>query len=274
MYNCFKPEDWKRFSTLAITDLGILLRIRQKNTAAMGGEVVAQISVAATTGDITFEQGASVAAAATTTGNNPQVGATPGVIDLSAVSPLTYQGLIAAINKTTDWEAWLVGALPDDSPEVSVGVGDLMTSTDVLCSTDAGGIVANDISQSLMEVAGLTFNGASIVPHNHDGNVLHELLEVKGTFTYTGAATLKVFACNDVAGTSTEILNIVAAASTVEKAYPGDAGRGEPIISAKARRIVVKAAAATTLTASSLYINGRSYAFGPGPRKSKLESAY
>jgi len=270
-YN-FQPQDWIRKSVLSITDAGILMRIRQKKTSALGGQAVAQISIAVTTGDVTFEQGATVAAANTTTGDNPQVGATPGVIDLSALVPVTYAAFKAAVDETDDWECILTGALPDDLIEAA-GTGDLLTATDTLCSTDAGGAVLNDISQSLMEVASMTFNAGSNVPNNHDANVLHELQEVKGTFTYTGAATLKVFECDDVANTSLEILNIGAAATTVEKAYPGDAGRGEPIISTKSKRLVVKAAAATTLTVSSLFINGRSYAYGPGIRKGKLESS-
>ena len=88
-YLGIKPEDWVRKSLSFIGDTSIHLRIRQKKSAADGGEVAAHIIVNGTNGDITFEQGASTAAANTTTGDNPQVGATPGLINLTALVSIT-----------------------------------------------------------------------------------------------------------------------------------------------------------------------------------------
>ncbi len=268
-----KPEDWVRSSLNYSADQSVHLRIRQKKTLAKGGEAAAHIIVSGSTGDITFEQGANTAAADTTTGDNPQVGATPGIINLSDLVSSTYHALQLAINATDDWECWLEGALPDDNPEASGGVGNFIVQSDLDCTTDAGAAVVGDDSKALFSGAQLSFWDSDVNPHRHDGQVLHELLQAKATFTFTGAAQFRVFSCDDIAGTSTEILNIGAGASTVEALLPTDAGIGEPIASTKSARLVVKFEAATTLTVSSLYINGRSYAFGPGIRAANLESA-
>ncbi len=271
-YLGIKPEDWVRKSLSFIGDTSIHLRIRQKKSAADGGEVAAHIIVNGTNGDITFEQGATTGAANTVTGDNPQVGATAGVINLSDLVDNTYHALKIAINATEDWEAWLEGALPDDAVDAS-GTGNFIVQSDLDCTTAAGAAVLGDISQAKFTCAGMTFQGPKTKVHKHDGQVLHELLQTKGKATYSGAGTYKAFSCDDVAGTSTEILDIGAGATGVESAYPTDSGINVPVASVKDGRLVVKLSAVTTFTVADLFILGQSYAFGPGIRAANLESA-
>lgn len=264
-----RPEDWKRRSVNSLNNAGVLLEIKN-----ISEEVAAHISIDTTTGDITFEQGASTAAANTTTGDNPQVGATPGVIDLSALLPKTFHSIKIAVNVTEDWECWLKGALPGDAPETS-GTGVLTVETDLDCKPAAGAKVKLEEVNADFMCAGLTFNGPSSGPHNHDAQVLHEVLQITHDISYAGTATLKLFSVDDVEGTSTEIDDITVGASTVFTEFPSGGNIDEPIGGVDSFRLVVKFAAGTIhdLAANALTIRGRSYAHGPGLRESKLESS-
>lgn len=263
-----KPEDWERTSVSSGQNTAELMRIKY-----IGSEVAAHVSIAATTGDITFEQGPNTTSAVVGIGDNP---GTTGVIDLSALTPKTFHSLQLEINSVADWECWLTGALPDDAPEAS-GTGYPETAADLDCTGSSGAAIPLEEDNSDWIVAGLTFWKESSEPHNHDGNVLHELLQVKCTLSYTGVLTIVVFECDDIAGTSVAKLTLAGvAASGSETAFPSDAGIGEPIMATKSKRLVVKATGGTTIATdaiNSLFILGRSYSYGPGVRKSKLQSS-
>ena len=203
----------------------------------VGSQVAAHVTLAATTGDMTFEQGATTAAAAVTTGDNP---GTSGVIN---ISDLTYLSeLHAMINASTDWEAWYVDAPPDLAIEVSAGnCAFITTLTDQDCTVAAGYAVLLDTSLLTAEehYAGITFNGPSNTPHPHDANTEHLLLEIRALATYAADTVyLSVLACDDVLGTAVVIWGpIQSAATTVEKVVNLN---GVPITGTDGLRLVVK----------------------------------
>ena len=261
-----QPQDWVRSSPVAQDDETKLFGVKCIGTYAAGIVTVSMVSGAATA--MVFEQGTSTAAAATGTGANP---GTAGVID---VGLRDYHGLVRAINAANDWEAWLESALPDDGM-TSGGSTHFVAAADQDCKVAGGYKVLADNSVSDYMAVGFSFNGPSSEPHGHDAQVLHELLQVKATLSSVAgmAASLKVYECDDVAGSSSEILEVTAPGTKeVERSYPTDAGIGEPIQATKTKRLVVKLAATTLTDGSSQKLSaiGRSYIYGPGLRKSKL----
>jgi len=270
LFNTIQPQDWKRESKSFGTDQCELFRIRYK-----GSEVAAHYTNSTTA--FTFEQGASTAAAAVTTGTNP---GTAGVVT-PATPDATYHQLIRQINQegAPDWEAWLEGALPDDLVH-SAATLDADPLTDVDCTGANGGAVLLDNTVADYFCAGLTFNGPDTEPHNSDSQVLHELLQVRATLGSAGSVTgntLVIHECDDIAGTSVAILTVTAlGTAATERAYPTNDGIGEPIASVNTKRLVAKLTATgiTDHASDNIYLLGRSYAFGPAVRKSKMISAY
>lgn len=270
--NCsIKPEEWVR-RAVSVADNGTeLFGVRYIGSEVVG--IITTTSVA--TAGLQFEQGATVGAAAGTTGDNP---GTDGAVDTSASGTLTFQALMRKINATTDWEAWLIAALPDDAP-YSAATNDMAVVADQECQGADGYVVKADTSVSDYLSAALTENGPSNAPHNHDGQVLHELLQVKAIFGTAGTATvtLTCYKCDDIAGTSTELRTWTApATAAAQKDYPTDSGIGEPQQSTDTNRLVVKMSSPTLAdhATNKLEILGRSYAHGPGVRKDKTWSAY
>jgi hypothetical protein len=253
-------------------DTSVALRIRY-----IGSEVAAHVSVDhATDGtcDMKFEQGATTALAATTTGTNPiaPVGGTVGIIDMSDASVDTLAKLVRVINAATDWEAWLEDAPGDEAVEASAGVGLFPASSDSDCTVAAGYAVVLDTSLLTAEefFAGITQNGPSNTPHPHDANVEHDLIEIRATATYTGGSQfISVYACDDVNGTAELIWGPVpAAATTVEKVINLS---GNPITGTDGRRISVKFYNDTGAhTVTSLVLARETRIKGPALRSSKM----
>ena len=240
----------------------------------IGSQLAAHVSLAATTSDITFEQGATTGAANTTTGDNPQVGATPGIIDMSDSAVDTIAKLCGAINATIDWEAWMVDVPGDEATELSTGNGLFVDNlTDQDCTGAQGYTVLLETSLLTAEeyFAGITFNGPSNTPHPHDANTEHLLLEIRATATYTtgGGTSIAVYACDDVLGTSVLIWGpVLAGATTVEKVI--NLG-GAPITGVDGRRISVKMYSATeALTVTRLVLARESIVKGPALRASHM----
>jgi hypothetical protein len=275
MYGHVLPQDWVREAVdrvgNATNDATIGLKIRYKGTQA-----AAHITIAATTNDFVFEQGASTALANTTTGTNPTVGATTGRIDLSSSTVSTFSKLVRQINNV-DWEAWLVDVPPDLAVEVSAGNGKFLPVTDQDCTVAAGYSCILDTSLMAKEAffAGLTFNGPSTTPHSHDGQVLHEILQIKAKAGFgTNACSIDVIECDDVNGTAAVVKTYpytVASQGTTITLGTGD----EPYISTQNKRLVVRitggsATTAAGVRASSISIIRRSMAIGPGVRKDRM----
>ena len=261
-----QPQDWVRTSPVVQDDETKLFGVKCIGTYTAGHVTVSSQGCIATA--MIFEQGTSTAAADTATGANPGTAGTLGTAGRD------FHGMVRAINAANDWEAWLESALPDDAMH-SAGSTDFIAAADQDCKVAGGYYVLGDNSTSMYMSVGFSFNGPSSEPHGHDAQVLHELLQVKATLTSVAgmASSLKAYECDDVAGSSSEILEVTAPGTKeVERSYPTDAGIGEPIQSVDTKRLVVKLAA-TTLTDGStqrLSALGRSYTYGPGLRKSKL----
>lgn len=256
-YN-IQPQDWIRKSyARSAVDTAKVVQIRYAGKTTKSA--AAHVSVAATTGDLTFEQGATTAAAAVTTGVNP---GTSGVIDISALS--TIKQLYDEINDTQgDWEAWPIDYLPDGDIEVTAANAIYLTAqgADNDC-TGAGLILYGDTSLETAEIfpVGVTLNGPSTQPHNNDRNVLHEIIEINANADMSAAGTIKVYECDDRAGTSVLIDTLTLADATATEF----ALAGEPLYQSKGKRLVVEindAGAFTSMT--QLQVAARSYKMGP-----------
>ena len=238
------------------------------NIRHTGSELAAHVTIAATTCDMTFEQGASTGAAAVTTGDNP---GTSGVINISDYTYIAE--VVNEINASTDWEAWLVDAPGDALVEISAGNGVFVTGSDLDCTGANGYAVLLDTSLLTAEeyYAGITFNGPSNTPHPHDANTEHLLLEIRATATYTTAngTSIAVLACDDVLGTSVVIWGpIESGATTVEKIINLS---GVPVTGTDGKRLVVKMYSATEdLTVTRLVLARESIVKGPALRASHM----
>lgn len=268
------PEEWfNRMYARTAVDTCQALRIRYTGEAT--GSAAAHITVAATTNDITFEQGTTTGAAATSTGKNPiaPVGGTTGVIDMSDASVDTLFKLMGRINLAKDWEAWMVDLRPGNDVEVSAAVGLFVASTDSDCTGANGFALLTDTSLLTAEhfSVGVTFNGPSTKPHAFDKNVLHEILKISAKVTYGGATGgIQIYQCDDFLGTEEQLgatLPLVSNTAT-------DFGTGDTaMINTRGQRIVVFTADASgAITAPDITIFARSLPYGPGIRKSKLAS--
>ena len=116
--------------------------------------------------------------------------------------------------------------------------------------------------------AGVTFNGPSNIPHASDAFALHEIIKITASATFGGATDgIYIYACDDNAGTKEEIGHLALVTATATDFEAG----GEPIISAKGKRIVVWIADSSgAITSPNLEITRRSTHFGAGIRKAKL----
>lgn len=251
-------------------DTSIMLRIKY-----IGSQAAAHVTLAATTGDMTFEQGATTAAAAVTTGTNP---GTSGVIDISNTTTAdvsTLHKLVGQINLAKDWHAWLVDVPGDFATEISAGnCAFITTLADQDCTGENGFAMLLDTSLGTAEVhyVGVTMQGPPDNPHPTDHNVLHQIFQVKATATYgAGNETITIYACDDDDGTKTAIYGPVAgAATTVEKVIP-TAYCEVPLAQVTGKRISVLMANDTgEHTVTTLSALRRSAVVGPAidPRRS------
>jgi hypothetical protein len=254
-------------------DTSIPMRIKY-----IGSQVAAHISVTATTGDLTFEQGATTAAAATTTGTNPIIGATAGVIDISNAAVATFHALANVINLYCDWEAWLVDALPDEATEISAGNAMfLSTLTDQSAIGENGFALHADTSLKTAEdfCVGVTLNGPSSKIHNHDRGVIHRIYEIRAHVTF-GTATdgIYIYACDDKAGTKEQIGKLALVSNTATT-FPAAGTQTIPLYQTENRRIVLKAADTTgTVAVTTLRASVQSIKIRPSIRESKLRGQY
>lgn len=265
------PGDWVRTQVVRNgVDKSVALNIRYT-----GSQVAAHVSTAATTCDMTFEQGATTGAAATTTGNNPilPVGGTAGVINISDASASTYFKVMNAINLAADWECWMSDCPPDLITEISAGNGNVIVAADSDCTGANGFAVLLDTSLLTAEqyYAGITFNGPGTDPHNKDMQSVHELLQIQATATYSGGAeTIEIFECDDNAGTKISVGGpYTHSATTATDSIPGTV-IAEPIVAVRGKRMVVAMNNDTGAhTVPKLILTRRSIVTGPAVRKSK-----
>jgi hypothetical protein len=251
-----------------VNDTAKVMTIRYAGKAT--GSVAAHVSVAATTGDLTFEQGATTAAAAVTTGINP--GAS-GIIDIS-----DYTTIISVANEINDtqgdWEAWLTDYRPDSDIEISAGNCVYLSGqgTDNDC-TGTGLVLYGDTSLETAEFIpfGVTLNGPSSTPHANDMQVLHEVLEINAIASFGGASGgINVYECDDRAGTSSAILDNMPLVTATQTEF---ALAGEPLYASRGKRLVFECVDASgAITAAVFQVASRSFKFGPSYDKLKLYS--
>lgn len=270
MFYAIKPEDWVR---QIVTREGIDT-VRVFGIKYVGAEASGLITIAATTNDMTLEHGDLSSEAA-----DASVGAT-GVLDLTTYTTVFL--LLQEINSSDNWEAWPIDVPGDYLTNISAGNGIFIVASPwdaaVQCKVAAGVFPLRDTSLGTIEnhSAGLTFQGPSLVPHNHDGQVLHEILKIDALATFAGATDgVYIYECDDINGTKTEVAHFALVTATATSYGTGD----EPLISVKGKRFVVMirdasgALTAVGTTSPKVEITSRSYAFGPGIRAKNLESA-
>lgn len=264
---CVPPQDMlSQIVTRDGVDTNKVVGIRY-----IGEEESGLVTIAATTNDFTFEHGVLSSEAADAT-----VGAT-GVMDLTVYS--TIITFLNEVNSSPNWEAWAVDLPGDYALNVSAGNGVFIVTAPwdaaVQAKVAAGIFPLRDTSLGTIEDfgVGVTFNGPSSEPHGFDANVLHEIMKIVADATFGGATDgLYIYECNDILGTKKEVAHF-ALVSATPTTFGSD--NEPPLISARGRRLVVIAKDASgAITSPKLEVFKRSYAFGPGIRKSKLYSEY
>jgi|GEM_PF-5383611 len=266
-----RETDWiyKRYARRAV-DTAVGLHIRYKGGTT--GSAVGIITTAAVTTDITFEQGATVGAAAVGTGVNPGAN---GVIDLTSYTTLAALMREINVNGADDWEAW-PGDYPLDAlTNISAGNGAFLVVTDQECQGAMGYALCYDTSLPTAEVfpVAVSLCGPSTRPHAHDRMVRHEILKITATLTYaSGNSYLYIYECDDIAGTKTLIDTLTPGATTVQKTF----GTGDtPLYFTEGKRLVVEAYNdATAITAPSIEVDARSLVLSPARRPGKFMSDY
>lgn len=181
-------------------------------------------------GDMIFTDGAAGSTAATQV--NP-AGDTPGTLDLYGgtldLFP-TYKTIMDMVNASPDFEMWLIGARPEQVAHVTTTGHTLdATAQDVGGASSANILTGSefmfDNDQADLFGVGLTRGGPSHVIHNSDSGVEWRCTRVscKSTDATDASATLKLYACDDQAGTSRVLKTFVHGATTVEVLYPAAA---------------------------------------------------
>jgi hypothetical protein len=272
--NSIQPQDWKRqIYRREGVDTPILLGVRYIGTSASG-----LVTVAATTGNLTFEHGVLSSEAADTT-----VFASTGILDLTTYD--TLKKVLDAINASPNWEAWPIDFPGDFDMNISTnnGVFTVGGKTAAQAKTDAGltasFVVDTNLPTAETHYCGVTWNGPSLLPHNCDAQVLHEVMRFRALATFAGATDgVYVYECDDIAGTKTQIGHFALVTAT-DTTFPSTVS-DEPLFSVKGKRIVFKIAdasgALTAVGTSSpcLEVFTRSYAFGPAIRANKMYSSF
>jgi hypothetical protein len=266
------PQDWKRcIYRREGVDTPILLGVRYIGSAASG-----LVTVAATTGDLTFSHGVLASEAVDTT-----VVVTTGIIDLTAYT--TLKAVLDCINKSPNWEAWPIDVPGDFAMNISAGNGAFTVAgvAAAQAKSDAG-LTASfvmDTSLATAEVfyCGVTWQGSSINPHNGDAQVLHEVTKMRALATFAGATDgVYIYECDDVAGTKTQIGHFALVTATDTTFGTGD----DVLFSTKGKRLVAMikdasgALTAVGTTSPCIELFTRSYAFGPAVRANKMYSHY
>ncbi len=208
-------------------DTMVAYGIRYIGTAASG------VVTVGADGNMAFLHGVAASEAADTT-VNPN-GDTAGTLDLyDGTDDLfpTFKTINDMVNASANWEMWLIGARPEQVAHVTT-VGHTLAVTGV--NGDCGGSGSSnkltgyeffyDNSAADVFGVGLTLGGPSHVIHNSDSGVEWRAKRVscQSTDATAGSATLKLYACNDQAGTSRVLKTFVPGATTVEVLYPAAA---------------------------------------------------
>jgi len=265
MNSCVQPQDWIPYSIDYGDDVSVMLRIKY-----IGAQASGIIDIAAA-GDITFKHGA-LSSEVVDTDTDLDAGAV-GLIDMDA-DVTDYHSLVRRINTSTNWVAWLVGALPDADPHTTT-TGHFTEVTGGNCSVANGYGVMTDDSDSWYIGAALTLQGPPGQMHNTDHGVYHELHRVTALSTFgSGASVLQVHSCDDDSGVSEVILTLTAGTTTNEVVYPAATVvlSDIPLTNVTGKRLVVRLINDAAMGTVRLKIEGRSRKFAPAVEKSKTWS--
>ena len=264
-----QPHEKKRFSVDFGDNASILMGFKYVGAQASG-----TITIGAT-GDMAFKHGVLSSEVADTTVN--AAGDTPGTLDLyggTLDAFPTYKSIDDCVNLSPNWESRMIGALPDAAPRTTT-VGHFTEVTGGACKIYGGYLAKTDDSDSKYIVAGMTWMDDPTMMHYTDHQIAHCLQRIVALSTFTGNSAIKVYACDDDAGTSDVLATFVAGATTVEVDYP-DQGYPLPedaiLAQANGKRLVVELKNDTAMSVVRLRAEGYMYVIGPGVRKAAMWS--
>ena len=185
------------------TDVGLVVRY-------VGAQKSATVTVAAA-GDITFKHGAAAAEVADTT---IQIGATPGMIDVSNSAGNTMALVVDAINKSANWKAYIKDALRADSSDASTGSLLAMAETTISPLTDLP--LYKDTSKVLNLSIRVGIRQNATQTSRFGAAEIFNIVS-KNTFG-SGTSLIQIYRVNEQKKTETKIFERSGAATTVEQA--------------------------------------------------------
>lgn len=248
--------------TLADTAPAIgIRRVQGQNDSAPS----ATGSIAVAAGTITFysTDDATTAEGGADADNFPnETGLAAGVLDLSAFgdTPALWHEVVTLINAQPNWEAWLIGAVPDEA-----ALDDLIVAA---VAATTGGIISNegyeivwDTTLALQHPIAITQNSSSRVNSGRHGGDLgynHDLFAMRVTLTGTGAPIqVQYIVCDDLRGTSETPVTLVVGLTTAVQdltLWTNFIAAKSSIKSVEGKRLVVRGSCDTTLTAATISI--------------------
>lgn len=258
------------FEDITAVDTGVSAIISYHGPEASG-----IIDVAGSTSDLTFSHGDLSSEVVDT---DPKLDAgLVGLIDLSA-DVTDWHSLQTKVNSSDNWHMVLKGARPDLDPEAS-GTGYIITVTGGNANVTSGSdgySLLNDNSGSLAYGIGMTFDSPNQKIKVSDHGVLHVITRVDVTTTFAGGAqTLVAYEADDDDGTIRSIRTWKTGTTTNQAVYPLEENAPTFEAFTRGKRMLFEVRNTTTnQTAPIIKLQGWSYKYGPGLRKSKLYSQY
>lgn len=201
----------KKISRSVVDDQDIGLVVRYK-----GSEASATVEVASTTGDITFKHGASGSEAVDSTIDSG--GNDAGVIDVSDSNADTMGEVVDMINKSPNWEAYLVDCLrTDDSRTLLL----TMAATQANKTLVPQGVrLYKDSSQNdNFDISVAIMKRAFPTGFERSENAINVVKGIISNNTFaSGTNKIQVYEINPVTKTETKVFERAGAATTVTQA--------------------------------------------------------
>jgi len=195
----------------------------------------ASASITVSSGDITFKQGpvgSLVVDPSIDSGGND-----PGVIDVSDANANTFGEVVDLINASSNWKAYLVGALRADNANASTGSLLDFTERTLTPGTDS------ELVQDTSKVLNMSIRVGSRTKVN--GTEEHSAAEIyriisKNTFG-SGTSLIQVYEIDEAAKSETKVFEKAGGATTVEQDlnFVAD-GRGSIATSKTGKHLVVR----------------------------------
>jgi len=184
-------------------DVGILVKY-------IGTQASGTVTVAATTGDITFKHGALGAEAVDTT-----VVATTGIIDVSETYGDTMGEVVDLINASPNWKAVLVDCLRADPSTVAMLKTMAATQAKV-----TGGLKLLKSSAACLNLS-LAIDRSIFKGIEFDNtNWINTILSIISKNTFTGTNLIQIYSINRANKTEKKVYERAGGATTVEQVLP------------------------------------------------------